>query len=283
MRKYALALLFLVAGLNAFAVVTGNNTIAASNPTGYGYTLDWSYVYRVNAAGGGGTGIPVDPYWLLTAAHVADDASPAKVAIGNATYNATSVVYHGTADLALLQFSSPIFAGGYYPIYTGAFPTHPPSSKLTGLLVGYGYAGNLTAGDVQSTYYKWSIAPNTKRWGTNKIDGTADGYSAGGFTSSVLYMDFDLGDTTYEAGGAIYDSGGPVFVQDSGVWKAAGIMINVAATRSGTPSGYYDRTIAVRLPAYNDWIQSVIPEPSTLAMGVGAVAIGVFVRRFRRR
>jgi hypothetical protein len=262
----------------AKAIVIDDYTIGEAPPSDVGYTLDWDYAYRVNATAGG-TGVAVDPYWLLTAAHVADDKVPAAVTIGATTHTAAEVQYAPAGvDLALLRFSTPIFSDGHYEVYTGTFPAPPPpqTQRLTGLIVGYGREGT-----VSDTYYTpLTTGANIKRWGTNMIDGTANGLSAQGFTSDTIYMNFDLSDSPYEAGAAIYDSGGPVFVNDGGTWKVAGINVAIDATRGGTPSGSVDRIYAVSLPAYESWIMTVIPEPNTILLfGIAGLA----AVRLRRR
>ena len=273
------ACVFFVAS-DSWAIVTEDNTIAESNPNDKGYSLDWSYVYRVNS-GKGGTGVAVDRYWLLTAAHVADDINPAEVQIGATTYTAAEVQYHpDNVDLALLRFSSPIFDDGHYELYTGNFPTARPQ-RLTGLIVGFGRTGT-----VSDTYYTPSgSGENTKRWGTNMIDGTLNSVSAQGFPSHMIYMNFDLGASDYEAGAAIYDSGGPVFVDDGGTWKVAGINVAVGRARtSTTPEGSLDRIYAARMPEYEGWVTGVVPEPSTgMLFALPGLGAALYRRRTFRR
>ena len=260
--------------LPSHGLVTGNYTAAEDDPLLYGYSISWNQVYRVNASAGGGTGVPVSLYWLLTAKHVADDKTPAEVQVGSSIYTAVNVFYHPQADLALLQFSTPVFSSGHYPLYTGTFPVSP---RLEGVLVGFGYNGT-----VSSHYYTPSTGGhNVKRWGTNMIDGTADNVVIGSTTNDVIYMNFDSGDSPYEAGLATYDSGGPVLVNDSGVWKLAGINIAIGRHRSGTPSGSFDRLYAVRIPAYADWITNTIPEPNTTVL-LAVSAVVASLRRFKR-
>lgn len=172
--------------MRSLGVVVGNYTAAEDDPQNYGYSIAWNQIYRVNASAGGGTGVPVGLYWLLTAAHVADDNTPPQVQVGLTTYTAANVFYHPQADLALLQFSSPVFSSGYYPLYTGGFPNSAP--YLLGVLVGYGYNGT-----VSSTYYTPSTGGhNVKRWGTNYIDGIADNVVIGSTTNNVITMALSL-------------------------------------------------------------------------------------------
>ena len=255
------------------AIITADNTMAETNP--FGSTgLNWDYVYNYKNS----SSVAVDPYWVLTAAHVADDAPSGNLTIGATTYVQQEIIFHDTADLALVRYDKAL--PGHYSLYTGTFPTysgHGPDSRLDAMLVGYGRVGT-----VYSTYYTETASGNgVKRWGTQKIDGSASAdYDAGG-TTGMTYNDgmamlFDLGDSTYEAGVGIYDSGGGTFVNDGGTWKLAGIN----TVRYGTAPNYTG-TFSVSASAYEPWITQTIPEPSTAIMLAGIAALFGVIHRVR--
>jgi hypothetical protein len=130
----------------------------------------------------------------------------------------------------------------------------------------------MTAG---TTYgYEWDNSANTtRRFGTNRVDYTADDSTLGSFTSDIIIADFDgLTDdqpTAYEGISADHDSGSGWFIKVGGVWKAAGLVRAVEYHNGQSwfrdkddPStlhpDYFD---AVRVSSYASWILSTIPPP----------------------
>jgi hypothetical protein len=259
------------------AVVVSNYTVAVSSPTNEvsgTWDFDWSNVYNYKVS----SAVAVDSYWLLTAAHVANDGGAGSVVVDGVTYYQQEIIYHTAADdpkhstqadLALVRFDKPF--PGFYPLYTGTFPagvTTKQGPKVTFeaypcLMVGYGVTGT-----AYSTYYTpkayTDSSKGTKRWGTQVIEGnstqtyTADTYL--GILTNVVgfYMNFDLGDTDYEAGLGSYDSGGGTFVKENGTWKLAGINTIIYYFNSATPSGSYDWMFSVSMPDYGTWVTNVI-------------------------
>ncbi|MCX6998624.1 MAG: trypsin-like serine protease [Kiritimatiellaeota bacterium] len=257
----------LLAPSSGHAIVTSNNATAEQAPSG----LIWDYVYKHPDV----SAVAVDRYWIITAAHVADYGGPGTLTIGGTNYLQQEIVYHESADLALIRYDKEL--PGYYPLYTGTFPTQPPSLKLSVILVGYGYTGTVSS----ASWTDSGSGRGTKRWGSQKIDSTQTvSYDVGGITgwttNSGFWMDFDLGNTAYEAGVGVYDSGGGTFYNDSGTWKLAGINTQ----RNGTAPNYTS-TFAVSVPAYEPWIAQNIPEPGTAMLLVGCGVVFGAVKRFR--
>lgn len=251
--------------LSAQAIIVADYTIAEAPPTDLSdgdWDFNWDFIYRYKES----SGVAVAPNWLLTAAHVADDAKDSNVVTTNATHVQQEIVFHASvhdpdnnakADLALVRFE-PAFAG-YYPLYEGAFPTNVPD-RLAAILVGYGRIGT-----VSNTFYnEINAGSGTKRWGTQKIDGPfVASYNSGGLTGVTtnqgIFMLFNLGDTPYEAGVGVNDSGGGVFVKENGTWKLAGTM----TLRFGA-SPNFTGVFAVAVPDYVEWIMNVITPTADL-------------------
>ncbi len=245
MRSRAVIVLFLLmAGCSAMAIITANDGVAETAPSGF----NWDYVY----AHPDGSCVAIAPNWILTAGHVADYGGSGTLTISNTTYLKKEIIYHPAADIALVRYDKAF--PGYYGIYSGA--------SLVGAnttMVGFGNTGTVTKKWLQYYYNDSGIGRGTRRWGSNVISSleTQKVYDVGGVvgvrTNSGFWMSFNAGGT--EAGVGSYDSGGGTFISDGGTWKLAGINTyrNVNTLQTG-----YDSSFAVSMPVYASWINSII-------------------------
>ncbi len=242
-------------GRDVLAIATADNTISASNPTNYGYSINWDYVYKFRNS----SSVAIDHYWILTAAHVADDGASGNLTINGEIYTPQETIYHPTADLALVRFDKPF--PGYYPLYDGEIYSvtgHGPNQELIFdelLLAGFGRTGTVTA----VTFENGPLGNGTKRWGTNKGTGEQTvnvnvGGTAGNRSTLCFTTAFTLLDTPYEAGAAQYDSGGPVFINSGGDWNVAGISLYLTGTNP-----YYTGNAMGKVAEYRAWITNNIP------------------------
>lgn len=255
MKIFSTILLLYVLAGQVLAIVVDDYAVATNAPSG-SWDLDWNYIYRYKRS----TATPVGGAWLLTAAHVADDAFDSTVVVNGTNYVQKEIIYHSAADdpdnnpkadLALVRFDKNF--PGTYSLYTGEFPSQF-NRRLNAILVGYGRTGTVSL----TSFTDSSTGGGVKRWGTQKIDGeTSASYDVGGVvgvtTNNGIQMLFTLTDTAYEAGVATYDSGGGTFVEEDGVWKLAGVN----TVRYGV-SPNYTGTFAVRISAYETWITNII-------------------------
>ncbi len=258
LERGLLFLVFAAFCLPSSAIVVADYGVATNAPSG-DWGVNWDYVYKYKNS----SSVAVGPYWLLTAAHVADDSASSTVVINGTDYIQQEIIFHAAsddpqhdekADLALVRFDKKF--PDYYPLYTGTFPTRL-KDRLDAVMIGYGVTGT-----VYSTYY--TAAPytdpskGTKRWGSQRVDGTdTANYDVGGTTGATyndgIQMLFDASDTTNESGVGTYDSGGGTFVDDGGTWKLAGIN----TIRYGGPTNFTG-TFGVSIPAYKTWITQMI-------------------------
>ncbi|MDF7801123.1 trypsin-like serine protease [Pontiellaceae bacterium B1224] len=245
----------------ASAIAVDDYTVAETNPALAGYSLNWDSIYNYK----GSSAVAVDHYWILTAAHVADDDSgKTNLTINGDVYIQQEIVFHASADLALVRYDKPL--PGYYALHSGEIYTGSGRSRSYKelLLAGYGYKGAVSSSSFTQTDEQW-----VKRWGTNRGNGeTTDSVDVGGTSGTVttkcFEMPFNLNDTDYEAGGNIYDSGGPVFIEDESEWKLTGINLY----RYGSSDTMFFENRAAMIHDYIDWIKSVIVDYDTSMNGL---------------
>ncbi|HEX7971306.1 MAG TPA: PEP-CTERM sorting domain-containing protein [Thiobacillus sp.] len=196
-------------------------------------------------------------------------------------------------DLAIVTLGTPV---------TGAVPTYGlyggSLSSQTITLVGYGGGGDGVNGVTSGA------DASVKRVGQNRVDVQLVD-DDGGPNLEVFVFDFDGPDSssnvfgppgpanltlgaTIEAQYAGGDSGSPVFVNDNGVWKIAGIGIFNGSTDLSSGSNVLFGSIGggTIVAAYLPWIESTlaapIPEPSIWLMmmaGLGLVGAARFSKQ----
>ncbi len=251
----------------------------------------WDNVVLVS----GGSGVYLGNRWVLTAAHVWNNA-PTSAKFGEVSYTLDTGSWQGlelpgspgtASDLGLFRLtSSPPGLSGL------SIGTQAPiaNSEVVGIGYGRDRAESETFWDVSGGVWTEGSPPGdesgfglkttrTKRWGKNHIDvGGAADLQASGYTTSVLRMTFDrsggAGDDEMQA--VTGDSGGAMLYERNGVWELAGIWI-AREPLEGQPSltaVYGNYSYAADLSLYEGQIMAIIPEPSTLAMLLG---LGVLV------
>ncbi|MCK4565558.1 MAG: trypsin-like serine protease [Verrucomicrobia bacterium] len=203
----------------------------------------------------------MDHYWILTAAHVADDnKSTTNLTINGEIYTQQEIVPHPFADLALVRYDKPM--PGYYLLGDSV----PVGEEV--LFCGFGYSGNVVSTQ-NSAYFTDNLTGNgTKRWGSNRIDreltypytgpfplGTTTNQ---GFEVTISTTRINAGKTDYEAGGNVFDSGAGMFYHGSHGWELVGSM--TTRTNNGVN---YTGNFAVATKYHVDWIKDVIIDYDT--------------------
>jgi len=273
---------------------TGSGTFNTAAPTGPLADSGWQYEGKF----GGVTGTPIAPNFFITAEHIGGEGET--FVYSGSTYTTVAHFDDPNSDLRIWQVSGTFST--YAPLYT-------KSDEVGKSLVMFGRGGPRGAEVVlsgTSKGWEWTAADETLRWGENEVAGIYNGGALYGL--SLLGMTFSsdggVNEGTYSEG----DSGGGVFILDGGVWKLAGVNSYADGPYgpNATPydqsfnaslynqDGYYADLLtgwqpatgpgmiyASRISSSQEWIASVVPEPSTYAL----FALGgfVFLSRLRRR
>ena len=200
------------------------------------------------------------------------------IRVDGRAYSVGRMWNHDEADLRVVKLVGADF-GEYAEIYDGRDEAGQ-SIVIGGFGLGRGQSllsGNVTYG------YEWEESSNSVlRMGSNRIDGSSDEQVLGPYRSDLVNADFDgLGRgfaTVYECTAGDYDSGGGWFINDSGVWKVAGLTRGVEshyevghendpnylldeswfASRNNPSFPHADHFDAVRLSSYVTWIESTL-------------------------
>jgi hypothetical protein len=285
---------------------SAGNTSAPSDPS---LGVRWNQVGSINAF----MGTPIAPQFFLTAKHLGNLTGQAITFLDSTSYTTTARFVDPASDLAIYQISGTFPTDKIVPLYSGSFTNNQAMT-----IFGRGLSrtdttviGNNFPSGTEVKGWTWGANTGARSWGTNTLDALADG----GLAGIQLAYDFDVSGGNDQGILSLNDSGGPVFMQESGEWRLAGINYAVQSifntTSSGTgiyaaiydmgglyasasingPWSYDSPTIqnqpassySSSVPANSTWIEGVIavPEPSTYVLLAVATAAAGFSTRWR--
>lgn len=222
----------------------------------------------------------ISPEHFITAAHVAPAAAAAVSFLGtdgikrtHAVSSVSTLTYNGrSTDLVIGRLSTPVDSD-YITHYAGLFLGYSAATYADMPVILYGANGRVGLNTVSSL---------------GNLDLLPFGGGDGLIDSVVAITTQD--NVTHEAQGQGGDSGGPSFVAIAGkqlaLWgihSGVGTIGGTAVTVDSLPlfSGYDQIDAALRAAGYAGWSYyidgattvSAIPEPSTMALGLGAAGL----------
>lgn len=275
------------------------NTSAPSDPD---LATRWAQVGNISSY----MGTPIASQYFITAKHLGNLTGQSITFPDASSYTTTAAFFDPNSDLAIYQISGAFPGDKIVPMYSGSFSLNQPM-----YIFGRGVPrtdtqviGDAFPSGTEPKGWTWGTGNSTRSWGTNNYAGVFDAGSAG----TQLLFDFDSSPAD-EGVLSIGDSGGPVFLQEGGVWKLAGInyavesAFNTTGNGTGFNAAIFDKgglyqgsttsgpwtyvnplvspqpafSLSTSVPASSAWIVSIVPEPSTLALGVTGTAFSLFV------
>ncbi|KAB2671258.1 MAG: hypothetical protein DVB31_05060 [Verrucomicrobia bacterium] len=231
-RLGLVAMVLAIATTRGHAVIlmgTGDPTANTTAPTGELEGSGWQWIGTL----GSFCGTPIGPSTFLTAAHVGGEPGESFRYAGR-TYRTLSTTGDPASDLAVWHVS-------------GEFPSHAEIDRAEvapgdGIVV-FGKGGRRGAevnvvrnGIPELSGWRWGLADEQLRWGTNTVDELVDGKDIGLY-GPVFRAGFDRGAGRDECQVSVGDSGAPVFVKRPEGWRLAGINFATEAQFRTTASG----------------------------------------------
>lgn len=306
----ACAMLLCCGSVARAVIIIGSSAGNTSAPADVGLAERWGQVGNFSSY----LGTPIASQFFVTAKHLGNLTGQSITFPDSSSYTTTAWFTDPDSDLAIYQISGSFPSDKIVPMYAGGFTTNQAMT-----IFGRGRSRTDTAvvgvasgGGTENKGWTWGAFTGNRSWGTNTFDGIADGGAAG----PQLAYEFDFSAGANEGILATNDSGGPVFMQESGEWRLAGINyavgpVNVRESAAGPTlaAAVYDYgglyldvggtwtlqsplgpnkpavSYSSSLPANSTWISSVItvPEPGAWGLLVSAGAVGVAFRWRRRR
>lgn len=269
---------------------TGDPSYHTTAPTGSLAGSGWQFEGSWN----GFTGTPIAPHFFITAQHIGGSIGEF-ITFQDVAYPTIARFDDTNSDLRIWEIC------GTFPAYA---PLFAGSNEVGQVVTVFGRGTQRGAevllpqlGGSQLKGWFWGPHDGVQRWGQNVVASIYNGDNTSSGTNpkkigDLLKMNFTAMGGTEDAGLSGGDSGGGLFIQDSGVWKLAGINYGVDGPFNTNTIGvgfnaalfdygglYYggesNWTLAPNLPfdqpaafyatrisAHLSWINSVLSQPS---------------------
>ena len=289
-------------------IIIGSSAGNTSAPADAGLATRWGQVGDFNSY----MGTPIASQFFLTAKHLGNLTGQSIVFSDSTSYTTTAVFNDPSSDLAIYQIAGTFPNDKIVPMYAGSFVANQSMTifgrgrpRTDTVVVGQNFPSG-----TENKGWTWGGYTTNRSWGTNTLDSLANGGAAG----VQLAYDFDSNGGANQGVLSENDSGGPVFMQEGGIWKLAGINwavgpVSVRETAGGPTlsAAVYDygglyldvggtwtlqtATLTAKpatsysssIPNNSTWITSVISVPEPWTFGILASAGLPLLALARRR
>jgi hypothetical protein len=181
-------------------------------------------------------GTPIASQYFVTAKHLGNLTGQAITFPDSSSYTTTALFTDPSSDLAIYQISGTFPSEKIVPMYSGGFFQNQAMtifgrgrSRTDTAVVGQRFPSG-----TEEKGWTWGAFTGNRSWGTNTLDALVNDATAG----VQLAYEFDFAAGANEGILATNDSGGPVFMEESGEWRLAGINYAVGPTKvRETPAG----------------------------------------------
>ncbi|MGJ8642895.1 MAG: PEP-CTERM sorting domain-containing protein [Luteolibacter sp.] len=292
---YALLLcIALSTSANAIILFGADNTANLSAPSGS--ALPFDTVARVASGIGvenGGSGVHLGGGYMLTAAHIGN-SELASVTFDGSTFYTRDLSYIptqiGTTDMKIFKLNTTPTVGSVN-LYTGSLEVVSGDGFLVGW--GRGRADGSTIG-ANTVPVAGGGTPLVKRWGTNdptrELSGATYTVDSGTYTSNLLETVQGNSEGATEAAATPRDSGSGYFQEIGSIWYLTGLTSVISQQNPGNVTfgldipatgvlGTGDPNYFTKISSYASQINTLVPEPSTLALTLATLPF--FLRRRR--
>ena len=229
---------------------SGDPTLNSTAPSGPLSDGGWKYV----GAFGWSMGTAIGPHHFITAKHVGQPAN--------------EIVYQGKSYPILRSFEDPYSDLRIFEI-DGTFPNYAPlysrADELGKNIVVIGRGTQRGApvslgGKLRG--WQWGAGDMVQRWGENQISDA---------TGTFLYASFDENGGPNKCMLSSGDSGGPIFINDGGVWKLAGIDSSINSSIMTSPTSSETLAAIFDMRGFYDWNHQLVTGSAPVAAGFFAV------------
>ena len=273
-------------------ILSRTSTRNTAAPSGTNLNSGWQFTGNW----GSFTGVPISSRHFITAGHIGGGTNQTFTLNGR-NYTTNAVYDDPTTDLRIYRITSTF--PSYAPIYTGTY-----ENGKRAMIFG---RGTQRGSEVRKSNvlkgWKWGLQDRVKSWGENLVSGYVNGGTGIG---QVLKFTFNRQGTSgaqYNEGAlSTGDSGGPVFINDGGKWKLAGInyLVDGPFSLSGTNGTGFNASVfdkgglyqggdgrwaynadlaadvpgnfyATRISSRQSWIKSIVGTVATSSTQSGAL------------
>ena len=229
---------------------SGDPTLNTTAPGGALADGGWKYV----GAFGWSMGTAIGPHHFITAKHVGQPAN--EIVYQGKSYPILRSVEDPYSDLRIFEID------GTFPDYAPLYSKDDELGKNI-VVIGRGtQRGQPVSLGGKLRGWQWGAGDMVQRWGENQISDA---------TGTFLYASFDQNGGSNECMLSSGDSGGPMFINDGGIWKLAGINSSINSSIMLTPTSTETIAAIFDMRGFYGWNGELVSGSAPVPSGFFAV------------